>query len=283
MNNQDKRLKNLFPAAMHNAVMEIFGEQLIYSYLIGLLSAPVPTAATQDPQIDSYCDDMLHPREITVLSGYRFVKRRSEYLTGRVCAKLAIEGLLNLTETCASPLKLSEIEITSTESGRPNIRFDTPEAGELNMDLSISHSGDYGVALAAESKCGIDLQLQQASLLRVQEKFCSDSEYNLLAKSASHSDPLTRLAVLWASKEAAKKALSYWQMPGFLDLEIWEVENISNYFALSLRVPHAMRRPMPEKVTVVAGMLKNYAMAICLINEDYRDAGITRHGIPVFI
>jgi phosphopantetheinyl transferase (holo-ACP synthase) len=93
------------------------------------------------------------------------------------------------------------------------------------------------------------------------------------------SDKIARLALLWAAKEAAKKALSYWQMPGFLDLEVQKVKNFSNCIDFSLRISSTKGRPMPEEVTVVAGMFgeyAQYALAICLINEDRSDAGITR-------
>ncbi len=256
---------------MHKVVVEIFGEQAIHPYLLGLLSAPASTAP-QDTQIDLHYADLLHPGEIAVLAGYRFAKRRAEYLTGRVCAKLAIEELLNWNGMQARPAKLSEIEITPTADGRPSVRVDCPDTGELQMDISISHSGEYGVALAAKSNCGVDLQLQRTSLLRVQEKFCSESEYNLLTQSVTESDPLTRLAFLWAAKEAAKKALSHRQMPGFLELELKRVTHVSGYFALTLRLPDAMRQPMPKNVTVAAGKFENYALAVCLINEDSGNA-----------
>ncbi len=104
------------------------------------------------------------------------------------------------------------------------------------MDISISHSGDYGAALAACSPCGIDLQLRQDSLLKVKEKYCSEAEYRLLETFLSETDTLARLALLWAAKEAAKKALSHWQMPGFLDLEIGNVKR----FPVTILLLHCM-------------------------------------------
>jgi phosphopantetheinyl transferase len=269
----DKQLKNLFPEAISKGASEIFGDQSMQPVLLGLLSA---TTVAEHPQADSRFCEMLHPKEAAILSGYRFPKRRSEYLTGRICAKMAIQGFSNLTETHAIPLLLPEIEIANTVNGRPNVRVHTPKANALKMDISISHSGNYGVALAAESKCGIDLQRQEAALRRVQEKYCSEGEYRLLETFLTDNDAVTRLAIVWAAKEAAKKALSHWQMPGFLDLEVRELKSFTHCMALSLRLTHTKSQQIPEELTVVAGMFDDYALAICLVNEDRSDAGTTR-------
>ena len=271
-----KMFTNLFPAAIKKGAIEIFGEQSMQAVLLGLLSAPTSAPAAPHPQSGSSFCKLLHPKEAAIFNGYRFPKRRSEYLTGRICAKMAIRGLLNLTlDHSISPIP-SEIEIVRTENGRPDIYIHVSEANTLKMEISISHSGEYGVAIATESPCGVDLQLQQSNLLRVQEKFCNDGEYNLLETFLTDSDKLTRLALLWAAKEAAKKALSHWQMPGFLDLEVQKLQSFSNCIGLFLRISHSKCRTTPEEVTVVAGMFGEYALAICLIKKDRSDAGITR-------
>jgi phosphopantetheinyl transferase len=276
MTKQDKQLKNLFPEAIQKVAAEIFREQSMQAVLLGLLSAPASAPDNLHPQADSHFCKLLHPMEANVFNDYRFPKRRLEYLTGRICAKMAIRGLLNLTTDPSISPMMSEIEIARTENGRPNILFHVSEPNAPIMEISISHSGDYGVAIATESPCGVDLQLQQANLLRVQEKFCSEGEYSLLEMFLTDSDKLTRLALLWAAKEAAKKALSRWQMPGFLDLEVQKLKIFTNCIGFSLRISPMKYRPMPEEVTVVAGMFGEYALAICLINEDRSDAGITR-------
>ena len=270
----DKQLNNLFPATIRKSAIEIFGKQSIQPVLLELLSA---TAVGSHPLTDSCPGKMLHPNEAAILSGYRFPKRRSEYLTGRICAKMAIQGFFNLTNTHAPPLILPEIEISNTINRRPVIRIHTANTNVPKMDISISHSGDYGVALATAAQCGIDLQRQETTLLRVQEKYCSAYEYSLLETYLANNDTKTRLSLLWAAKEAAKKALSQWQMPGFLDLELWKLEkNFRDCIVLSLKITQDKSQQLPEEVTVVAGMFGDYALAICLVSEDLSDAGTTR-------
>lgn len=272
----DKRLNNLFPATVTQGAIETFGDQVMQPVLLRLLAAPAPAAGSPQTDADVPFRHLLHPREAALLSGYRFDKRRSEYLTGRICAKIAIQGFLQLSRTPALPLRSGDIEIAGTVSGRPVVRVPAAHAGAMKMDISISHSGDYGVALATGSKCGIDLQLRQARLVRVQEKYCSADECKVLAAFLPDHDPLARLALLWTAKEAAKKALSYWQMPGFLDLQVTKLKSLRDSVVFCLRIIPVQNRHMPEEVRVVAGLFGDYALAICLVNEDRSHAGTAR-------
>jgi phosphopantetheinyl transferase (holo-ACP synthase) len=267
-----KQPKNLFPAAIQNGVIEIFGKQTIQPVLLELLA---PTAVGEPPLSDSCSATMLHSNEAAILSGYKLAKRRSEYLTGRICAKMAIQGFLKQTQPHTAPPILAKIEICNSANGRPKFLLHPKKTVTLTMDISIAHSGDYGVALATQSRCGIDLQRQDAALLRVQKKFCSETEYRLLETSPIDIDMTKRLNILWATKEAAKKALSYWEMPGFLDLELRELKNSTNYITLSLHITHTKSKQMVKEVTVAASIFDEYALAICLINKVDKNAGTT--------
>ncbi len=272
----DKPLKNLFPAAISNDAIEIFGKQEMQAVLLHLVSANTVTEQTEDaPSFDL----LLHPHEIATLRGYKLPKRRSEYLTGRICAKMATQDFLSANQPSLLPLIASEIEIINEEDGRPAVYIHTDKIDMLKMDISISHCGDYGVALAAEAICGIDLQQQKATLLRVYDKFCSKTEFKLLESFLPDREAVTRLTFLWAAKEAAKKALSNWQMPGFLDLELsdlWKLKEAKDCMALSLHIPRSKNQQRPEKATVMATMFDDYALAICLLNEESNNAGTPR-------
>ena len=262
----DKRLINLFPIDIRKGITEIFGQQPLQTVLLQLLPANT---------VNEHFFSFLHPKEATILGSYRFSKRRSEYLTGRICAKLAIRDFSYRNKIHSYPLNLQEIEIGKTANGRPTALVHTQNADELKIDISISHSGDYVVALAAQLNCGIDLQQQKPALLRVQEKYCSKAESKILEMFLADNDAVTRLTLLWAAKEAAKKALSLWQMPGFLDLELWKTKKIAgcNVFYLLLNIKNPL---IPQEVIVMTGMFYGYALAICLVDEDFIHAGTTR-------
>ena len=264
-------LKNLFPEAFQKAVTQIFGHQAIFPVLLGLLPAGSGSEQAQ-PEVGPA--DLLHPGEAAILGNYTFQKRRSEYLTGRVCAKLAVQGYLKRTGV-EPAVAMPEIEITNETGGRPVIQLHNAKARPGTMDISISHSGDYGVALVAGRQCGIDLQEKKSSLIKVQDKYCIEDECMLLAAALSEHEPLTRLAMLWAAKEAAKKALSDQQIPGFLDLKLNDLQPIPNCSPLVLHLTHEKKQQPRKEVRVVAGMFHDYALAICLISKE-NDAGTAR-------
>ncbi|MGB3209635.1 MAG: 4'-phosphopantetheinyl transferase superfamily protein [Desulforhopalus sp.] len=269
-----KERVNLFPDPFRKAAIALCGEQSMQAVLLELLSANDNRGR---PLSGPCLNRVLHPNEASIFCGFRLPKRRSEYLTGRICAKIAIREFSKRTRPNPIPLTLPEIEITNTANGRPAACIHSSENSAVKMDISIAHSGDYGVALATASKCGIDLQRRDAALLRVQEKYCSRNEHNLLKTVLTEYDTTTQLAILWAAKEAAKKALSYWQMPGFLDLDLQLLQHLEEYIALSFKVTNqSWCRQSPEKLTVTAGMIDDYALAICLVQEDRCDAGTTR-------
>lgn len=265
----DIQLENLFPVTLKKDAIEIFGEEAIYPVLLLLLEAPLKDQGSKTTGPQFYT--LLHTNETDLYNGYSFVKRRSEYLTGRICAKLAIQGYLsdlNRTQTALKAAELRAIEIANSKTGRPSPLFHDG-SGTVDLDISISHSGDYGLALVTRQKCGIDIQLQQESLLRVREKYCSENEYRLLESRLDTINPLHRLGLLWASKEAAKKALSVRRMPGFNELTLIRMkENQKDSFTFSFRLEDNRQTGMPNTVTVVAGLFEKYSLAICLLSED---------------
>jgi phosphopantetheinyl transferase (holo-ACP synthase) len=265
----DTTLNNMFPPAIGRGIREIFGEQPVHGVLLGLLPPP---AATGPGSADGCFGRMLHPGEAAILAGYRFAKRQSEYLTGRICAKLAIQGFLSLTGDGAISPPLPAIEIIKAASGRPSFCLHTPLSpdGETpKMDISIAHSGNYGIALAAASKCGVDLQQQVPALVKVQEKYCHAGELRLLAASLPDQDTTACLAMLWAAKEAAKKALSYWRMPGFLDLEaVGLKKHRGTCGVLSLSIIHDEALQTIDHVSVLIDLFAGYALAVCLLEKE---------------
>lgn len=160
------------------------------------------------------------------------------------------------------------IAIVNDHSGRPAVCIDG-QPNVLPPEISITHGGDYAAALAAASPCGIDIQLQRDNLLRVMEKYCIPDEEHLLKELLPNTAALARLSILWAAKEAAKKALSFRQMPGFLELALISPANIlpsGLSLRLAVRVLDNLR--MPQTVTVLATTFANYGLAICVVGKE---------------
>jgi len=264
----DRQLQNFFPADLEKGAGKIFKPQVMQPVLLGLLPAPIDRIAGGSGWSP---ETILHPNEIAVLGGYRFAKRRSEYLTGRLCAKIAVKEFLQRLGRFTIPA-LRDIEITKGADGRPEVLLHQLLTKQLNIDISISHSGDYGSALASGVKCGIDLQRQEPSLLRVQERYCNTTEFRLLETYLKGFDTVARLALLWAAKEAAKKVLSHWRMPGFLDLQLLDLGRLADCFVFSLQVTSKKEIKQPGQVKVAVMPFKAYALAICLLDEEPANA-----------
>ncbi len=253
-------LRDLFPAGLRQAAAAIFGNSPPAAILLRqpesasdkdfLLNTPVITA-------------LLHPSEIARFNEYRYAKRRAEYLTGRICAKMALKLFWTGRGFGQLPA-LAAVEIINGATGRPlvNIAGWTSRPPPL---ISISHGGEYGAAIAAAMPCGIDIQEHKETLLRVRDRYCTTEEFRLLQESLADREPVALLALLWAAKEAAKKTLSFWRMPGFLDLELASpVMTAADCHHISVAVKRVEKNlPVPESVTVLATELRGYSLAIC--------------------
>ena len=158
----------------------------------------------------------LHPAELDALATYSLPKRRSEFLTGRLAARLALWNYLeSMSNTAAADLQT--IYIQNSASGRPIISGTLPQSLK-NADLSISHSSDLACALIANKDCGIDIQVIRPSLIKTASAFCSQQEIDILERQLANCTPLERLGLLWSAKEACRKAAGKVHLPGFLEM-----------------------------------------------------------------
>lgn len=156
-------------------------------------------------------------------------KRRSEWLGGRIAAKVAVLDYLRSRRSQGNnenPLwKPASFPIMTTPTGRPFLAPDHSAYGGEAPYISISHSQKYALAVAAATPCGIDIQVSRTTLLRVKDRFCSPQEETTLTAHLPTLTELERLTLLWAAKEAIKKRGGNGTMPGFLDLEVSHIHS----------------------------------------------------------
>ena len=149
---------------------------------------------------------ILAGEEARRLEGFRFAKRRAEWLGGRLAAKAALADFLGTGE--AAPAGLV---IENDGHGRPFARNDG--VFPTLPHLSISHSGDFAAALAAPRPCGLDVQAIRPNLARVRDYFADAEETALCGAEAADEAWLARV---WAAKEAVKKC-RYPAEPTFME------------------------------------------------------------------
>jgi len=173
----------------------------------------VPLAALADctPEM---AGQYLNPDELAQWTGFHLEKRRSEWLGGRLAAKWATAGLMG--ETAQGWQSLA---IRNEADGRPSV---AAKAQTVAPFISISHSGPVAAALAADLPCGLDIQESGERILRVKERFAAQEEEDILNAALPYSpfSETQRLTMLWAAKEAVRKAVQIAPLLGLLEIRL---------------------------------------------------------------
>lgn len=129
-------------------------------------------------------------------------KRSLEWLAGRVAAKGAIRIYLDRQAPLAC-----DIKIESLSSRFPCAVMDTAKDVLSLPHISISHSGDMAVAVAAQGDgVGIDVEEIAESILEIANEFCSDEELELIVTCCGFTK-IIALTSIWVIKEASCKAI----------------------------------------------------------------------------
>lgn len=103
---------------------------------------------------------------------------------------------------------LAKCEIAKRYGIEPcDVILDTAENGKpycknLNVHLSLSHSGDYAVCAIGENPIGIDIQKIVPYNEKTARKVCSKIELEIIEKSADKSAEFIKF---WTEKEAVMK------------------------------------------------------------------------------
>lgn len=209
---------------------------------------------------------ILCAKELDRISAFPIEKRQNEWLTGRICAKLAVLQYYNFLGNISDLLEPAQFYITNDNTGRPLLAGRTPHELE-NADISISHGAGYGFAMIADGWCGADIQEPRKSLKNIREKFCTAEEEELLYQNIAELTELQRLTLIWTAKEALKKALSHSRMPGFLELILNSIEPHTNGWMARFLISSREYSNYPTTVDVATEFYQGYGIALCLSEE----------------
>ena len=246
---------NLFPKNCYSAIRHLFQAELSKPVLL-----PIQNLSTIKKLKTRFA---LHPDERKQAENFRLAKRRNEYLTGRLCARQALSLFLGKTALPTDDNCLLAIQVVNDQDGRPF--FYHAEKAYDFPSLSIAHSGNFGIAVVSPSDllCGVDLQLEQETLQRISNRFCTHQELQTLADTIHNTEPEIRLLNrIWSAKEAARKMLGYWKLPGFLEMELTPTDILNNgLLVLTLKyIPH--QKNASESIRILSGIFRNYSLAI---------------------
>ncbi|MBE0582888.1 MAG: 4'-phosphopantetheinyl transferase superfamily protein, partial [Desulfofustis sp.] len=194
-----------------------------------LATALSDTVTMGEQQLSQLVTTWLTDHERECLDRFSFPKRRSEWLSGRICAKRAILDLLS--GQSSRPLSPLDISIEVGSSGRPSVVISERPRLFNDLDISISHSQGKAIGIAGHGLCGVDIQHLNDTLFRVKSRFCDEFEMALL-ENVMESD-LVQLGLLWVSKEAIRKCFSALALLGFLEIHLERISVDRGYRLLS--------------------------------------------------
>ena len=138
-------------------------------------------------------------------------------------AKLALIGRLLLrscAQSCLKTIDYKDIRFERTERGKPFIATNLIQSSGLEIDLNISHSGDYcvigSIVSDIPSKLGVDVMRIEYSgqqsdrplndFFRLMNRQFSEKEWNFINNGSNEWQKLCRFIRLWTLKESFVKA-----------------------------------------------------------------------------
>ncbi|HEX9109799.1 MAG TPA: 4'-phosphopantetheinyl transferase superfamily protein [Longimicrobiales bacterium] len=142
--------------------------------------------------------DWLGPAEHAVLQTLRLPKRRADWLLGRWAAKQVLARCLD-----GAPTSLSAIQVLAAADGAPDAYL---RDARVPPTVSISHSGDVGLAVAATSDVplGCDVERVEARSPAFVRDYFTPAEAELVEAVPAEGRPLLA-TLLWSARESALK------------------------------------------------------------------------------
>ena len=156
--------------------------------------------ATQDwPQVPAELD-WLTRGERARLDGFRFEKRRRDWLLGRWTAKVAL-----LSVTALSRPDIARFEIASAPDGAP---LPTLDGIRCRARLSLSHSNGRALAIVSRGTMalGCDIELVEPRSAGFVETFFTAAECERVERADRRFRDLL-ITMIWSAKESTLKAL----------------------------------------------------------------------------
>ncbi len=146
--------------------------------------------------------EWLHHSEMHILAGFKFVKKRNDWLLGRWTAK-------NLVWYCHFhqnvDIKLTDIQILPAKEGTPIAYY---HAVKLPLVISLSHRENtcLSVLTKGNDKIGCDLEIvENRSQAFIQDYFTTNEQKFMLSFPDISGNVLPNL--FWSAKESTLKAL----------------------------------------------------------------------------
>ena len=196
------------------------------------------------------------------------VQRRTEWLFGRIVAKESVRRFVR--ENYQARWSSADIQIWADDQGKPHAIGAWSDNLNVKLDLAISHTKDFVVAIvAANARVGVDVEKASRDL---SEEFTngvfSGDELELAAES---SDAPSTLIRFWCAKEAVSKALGTGirYSPRELVVESFDAADGELSVSLAGQWLDAFKAFKGRPVRVKTVLVKGHVLASCFIPETF--------------
>lgn len=167
-------------------------------------------------EINIYADKYLSNDEKTNLNEFKFLKRRKEFVLGRIASKYSLSTLNNIN------IPFKQITISRGVFNQPVVN--SIYAPSTDISISHSHNFIYSLAFSGEFPCGIDAEYickkkeeTVYSILSYRERYIL-SEINI--------SPL----FLWTAKESLSKILKTGMTLNLSKMGVKSIKKRKNYY-----------------------------------------------------
>ena len=182
-------------------------------------------------------------------------KRKLEYLAGVISAKQLIRDITK------DPKSIKNTEIKKTSKGQPYI-YDSKKKEKSELNLSITHSGDYAIAVVGDSPIGVDIERIEERKESFYKEAFTEKERNQISSNSELG------TVYWTIKEAVTKALGEGLNLSLHDIEISTDEKESSYKVdFSSKAAEAVPYTS-DSFEIRSKKFKNYTLSYCEIKSE---------------
>ena len=196
------------------------------------------------------------------------VQRRTEWLFGRIVAKESVRRFVR--ENYQARWSSADIIIWADDQGKPHALGAWSDNLNVKLDLAISHTRDFVVAIvAANARVGVDVEEASRDL---SEEFTngvfSADELELAAES---SDAPSTLIRFWCAKEAVSKALGTGIRYSPRELVVESFDAADGELSVSLQGQwlDEFKAFKGRPVRVKTALVKGHVLASCFVPETF--------------
>ncbi|MFX1574870.1 MAG: SDR family NAD(P)-dependent oxidoreductase [Promethearchaeota archaeon] len=210
---------------------------------------PIEKLKLQFQSDNKFLETHLTKYEIEGSKRFKNEKRKLEYFSGIITAK---ECYLKQFSNNFSYL---DIEIQKNNKGKP-FYYSKKDKQKLPINLSISHSHEFSIAIISKNQVGIDLELIEPRSPSFYKEVFTESERELI----SENDKLG--TIYWTAKEACSKAIGEGFHVNFRDFELRFDEKQKKFSLITKKGKSELTKRF-KKLTLKSVYTEKYVLSYC--------------------